>query len=77
MEALTGRFNGFSLDEREYELAVQRSRDGGTQWVLAEIQRAARQAMEENPTQPITNLLGLLIKHMEAQIELVGQIEKG
>ena len=33
--------------------------------------------MAENPTQAITNLLGLLIKHLEAQDELVGPVPIG
>ncbi len=77
MEILTKQFTGFSIDERDLELAIKRSRDGGAQWVLAEVQRAARQAMAENPTQPITNLLGLLIKYLEAQDELIGPVPIG
>ncbi|PSL13476.1 hypothetical protein [Shimia abyssi] len=77
IEMLTGRNTGFSIDERDLELAIKRSRDGGAKRGLAEIQRTARYAMAENPAQPITNLLGLLIKHLEDQIELIGPLKRG
>ena len=45
--------------------------------VFSGFSRRYRQAMAENPTQPITNLLGLLINHLEAQDELIGPVPIG
>jgi hypothetical protein len=67
----------FSLDERDLELAIKRSRDGGTGWITDEFQRVAQQIAADYPAQTLINLTGLLSRVLEQQLVLLEPPSRG
>lgn len=74
---LLGGEHFFSLDERDLELAIKRSRDGGTDWITRELQQRTQMVVADYPVETLINLIGLLVEIVNRQLDIQGKSAGG
>lgn len=70
---LVGGEHFFNLDEREIELAIKRSRDGGVDWITREVQRRIQAVVADYPVETLIGLTGLLVEVVNRQLDIQGK----